>query len=437
MAFQFKEDLNPNAMPMGGCVQDSDCKGSCVKCENQQCVSTCVGSERCATDQETGEKVCCPSEKRAGPICCLSAKNGRCCNSYNQCCPWYQPLISANGGCNTCDVSSRIDVTGVTENCSVCPQRELDGNYCRMKCTEDKPLRDYYGVCRSCDDPSFIFLSSYGRNKCSICPNRVLSGSENSYCGLKCGEGSLIDKPLTAADGTCHACDELATVAVNNVTDNCAVCPNRTLIGNVCALGCPEDAPLPNKSGTCFACTEEKPVIAPDACSVCPNRLWFNYRCILPCNEGVNAGKPLLGADGTCHPCDVKQSIDVSANQKKCTELCPNRTLEGSQCIINTCRDDQMMDLQGNCHDCSVSNDTIVQTTMCDKCPNRVKVGYYDGYCALPCGFGEYEDKPLTDRYGRCHSCDETQGIDVYWEEEGCENVCENRYLVDNFCYLK
>ena len=437
MVFQYVSDLDSDELPYGTCKVDADCPGNCVTCNPEGlCVSTCIGNERCAQDTSTGQMLCCPKDKREGPYCCEKKVNGRCCNKYDQCCPWYRPLIDKNGNCYTCENDNRVDVTGVQDNCNVCNNRELDGNWCRVKCTADKPLRDAYGVCRSCNDEAFIYLGHNLKQKCSTtCPNRHSSGENESFCGLKCGEGIYADMPLTDSSGVCHSCEETRNINVTNVHENCSVCPNREVIGHLCALPCPDpDKPMPGTDGKCYACDDPEPLVAAQySCSVCPNRISFNYRCILQCGEGINANKPLLGANGDCYTCDEPKTVDVRHSSPRCEEICPNRENLNGFCIINDCDDNQMKGEDGKCYTCDTPNDARIKTQMCDKCPNRVK---WRDYCILPCDEGIYEDMPLPGRFGDCFACDDPSRIDVYGATDVCQKVCPNRQLDGYHCVL-
>lgn len=76
MVFQYVSDLDSDELPYGTCKVDADCVGDCVRCnEDGLCVSTCIGNERCAQDMATGQKLCCPKEKREGPYCCETKVN--------------------------------------------------------------------------------------------------------------------------------------------------------------------------------------------------------------------------------------------------------------------------------------------------------------------------------------------------------------------------
>lgn len=86
---------------------------------------------------------------------------------------------------------------------------------------------------------------------------------------------------------------------------------------------------------------------------------------------------------------------------RKCKELCPNRKVEGEQCVLASCPTDKpLMDKDGGCHACDEANGVNVNgvESNCDVC---AKEGRYinkldANYCVL-CGVegSSVEDKPL------------------------------------------
>ena len=436
MAFQFKEDLNPDAMPMGGCVQDSDCKGSCVKCENQQCVSTCVGSERCATDQETGEKVCCPSEKRAGPMCCSSTQNGWCCNASSQCCPWHKPLVDKNGKCYSCDNEAGVDVTGVTENCSVCSEREIAQNYstklCVLKCPKDKPLKGSNGKCYNCNDETVVTMYTPFNYCSTVCPNRTAGGASGMYCSISCSPDAFYD-----IEGKCHSCDEESAISVPNEAE-CSKCSQRTLYGQFCVLDCPQNM-IRNAEGICVSCTVQDPIKMTSQASdnycetVCPNRVaaggLYSGRCIIPCQKGE-----FTGASGVCYDCNTTSSIEASTRQNDC-ELCSNRTIINGICILE-CPENYIRATDGNCYNCEQEEPILVtQLGECSKyCPNRIKAGSWGNYCSLPCDKNQF-----MNNIGKCVSCSYEQNVHMgdYSPTYDCSKCADTRNQYNNMCVPK
>lgn len=255
-----------------------------------------------------------------GPVCVLTQ-----CTGDN-------PLRSAHDSCHSCYANERIDVSGVTTNCSVCPNRKLDGNYCVLSnCPDDKPLRDSYDVCHSCDEQSRINVEGRTGN-CSVCADRYLRGTD---CNFKCPD----EKPLQDRNGLCHSCDEVNSIWLSGITANCSVCPDRKLNGDDCVLSrCPDDKPLQDQSGTCHSCLTNNHVDVTDVaanCSACSNRVlagslsYGGQYCVLQCVPD----KPLLDVYGICHACDDDEWIRLS-DASDCTR-CPDRMLnEYGSCIL-------------------------------------------------------------------------------------------------------
>lgn len=445
MTFQFAADLNEDEIPYGMCQTDADCRGNCVKCENNRCVSTCSGDEKCAQHISTGEIMCCPKALREGPYCCNVKNNGVCCNGYNQCCPYYKPLINKDGTCFTCDYASSVDVTGVKDNCNVCNERELIGNMCVMKCSVDKPLRSSYGECFSCETASSVTVVHVSSN-CSVCPNRTLT-PDKAYCAYKCGTGILINKPVMDKFGACHSCDEENVWSMAGVTENCALCPNRTLIGTMCVPKVCPDGQFMGINGTCYSCNVTQPISvnsSAELCAACPEKTlggaWDAF-CIDPCGSGRNQDKPLMDNSGICHACDDKNPVNLGGVSASVCAVCDNtdtpREVSNGFCVLkNVCTDNQIRDVNGNCRDCDEIDP--IQTTsssICRTCSNRIPQGNSEQWCSLPCDEGIYEGKPLVDARGNCHSCDEKTDVYVYNVGINC-SVCDNRTLVGANCVL-
>lgn len=437
MTFQFDESLDETARPTGYCDVNSECSG-CDKCEDNRCVTSCTGADRCAADYDTGIELCCPAGRRLGGYCCTSVKNGMCCNAKGQCCPWYKPLMDQYGVCRPCDQEGHVDVTGVFQNCALCPERELLGvTRCVLKCPSDKPMRDAYNACKGCDEPNFN--QSGNAQDCKKCPNRVLVAHN---CILACGQGIYKDKPVMDNNANCHACDEKGNFRMaENTKDQCAMCPDRELVGDMCAKKCPSETPMPGINGTCYACDEQKPVTVSGgkgACDMCPNRIFggiWNGYCYLPCGQGIYKDKPLANFVGICFSCDEKNAVDVLNVTKNC-DVCENRELNGQYCRLKTeCPSDKPLKaIDGTCYACGEEKPVQTAKEVCDTvCPNR----YYENqWCSLPCGDGIYADKPLRGSNGVCYSCQEPQNIYVAQVSANCR-VCENREVIDNYCKLK
>ena len=141
-----------------------------------------------------------------------------------------KPLLDQWGLCYACDYQGTVNVAGVTENCALCSNRQLNGTRCILKnCPSDKPLIDYLGSCFECDYNGRINVKDVTEN-CSVCANRELYGS---YCILKTCPS---DKPLRDRYFVCYDCNYESRVDLFKVTQNCDVCDNRQLDGNYCVL---------------------------------------------------------------------------------------------------------------------------------------------------------------------------------------------------------
>lgn len=440
MIFQFHQDLDETAKPEGYCKSNDDCNG-CDVCQENMCVSQCTGTDRCARDYDVGVELCCPKDRRVGDYCCSDIVNGMCCNSNSYCCPAYKPLKGKDGNCYTCDTADQVDVTGVLSHCSVCPNRELVSNMCRLKCPSDTPLRDKSGACHACNEVASVFVRDVIGN-CKVCSNRVLNGDYDFYCSLPCGQGLFKGKPLTDRNGACHACDENAVIRISAPKyEDCNICPNRELSWSYCILPCPKETPLKGTDNKCYACDDPNPVnsdgmLCPE---ICPNRVYNGYydrKCSLPCGEGVYADKPLTDGNGFCHACDEPEMINVSNVNPGC-EVCPNRQLEGMWCTLSCPKDKPLRGDDNQCYACDEKNPVGANGLPCSEiCSNRVSNGFYDRICSLPCGQGLLKDKPLTDNKGFCHACDEPEMVNVSNVlHNGCE-VCPNRDIAGSMCVL-
>ncbi|MBR5129838.1 MAG: hypothetical protein IKV03_01245 [Alphaproteobacteria bacterium] len=313
-------------------------------------------------------------------------------------------------------------------------------------CPPDKPLRGSNGQCYSCDDETVINVEGMTQN-CAVCSNRLLTGSKK-YCALKCGlKGTTnADKPLMDTDGTCHACNEAKGVNVNSVESNCNVCAKEgryisNFGGTRCVLCGVKDSSVADKPildiyGVCHGCDDENKLrvtSAADCLEICPNRIAINeLHCGLnPCTD---ASTPLYSSkDGKCHSCDYDLAIPLSElPDRKCKELCPNRKVVGNECVLAGCPADKpLMDKDGGCHACDEANGVNVNgvESNCDVC---AKEGRYinkldANYCVL-CGVegSSVADKPLIAWGGTCHSCNDKNKLRVTSAAD-CLSICPNR----------
>ena len=147
-----------------------------------------------------------------------------------------------------------------------------------------------------------------------------------------------------------------------------------------------------DKDGGCRSCSDTTayPVNGVlENCSVCPNR-FVDYAdpgayCYLECDSVENGtqGKPLNGEYGNCYSCNTQSSINVNGKNKgRCSQICPNRVLNGFMCNWAKCSEDkQLLGSNGTCYECNVVTPIKVATEDdCKACLNRT---YSNGYCSL------------------------------------------------------
>lgn len=297
------------------------------------------GCYSCATDRKlkTDEQTCqlCPNRIMYGNLCSLP-------------CPKDKPLADKEGRCHSCD-ENEPNETIDSPNCSVCPNRySVHTKYsdiCLLKCPEDKPLRDEYGKCHSCEEVARIHVAS--EEVCQICPNRVgMPTLPDNSCVL-CSK----DKPQLDADGNCHACLDPEKFQVKETLKNMCQTEREIVDGYSVLKACPSDKPLRDKNGGCFACDNKNDLVnlegVTDNCKVCPNRKLIGRYCMIPCPED----KPILEVRygfPDCSSCNEKgeygigwAELEVTGAEEQCN-LCPNRRIQktkkfgewGSYCIV-------------------------------------------------------------------------------------------------------
>lgn len=282
-----------------GCGSDTDCP--CGSCVDGMCTTNCNGKEICLSDFDSGQKTCCPEEKRVGDSCCAhKGTNGNCCDSKgNNCCPPDKPLMDKAGVCHACDENTIILIDQLSQNCNRCSNRIYRNagygyiGWCVPKsCPSDKPVMDYHGVCYGCDETVSLRDTTGGAGSsatCAACPTNGVF--DDKYC-MKCpGNMIRINGICTCPAGsvmgytngtngnpTCYSCDtdNLKAVAYwrRNPNKPCATCPNRMVVSpnvyyyDYCALKiCPEGY-IHNRYGSCISCATDKIEIKPSTLSV-------------------------------------------------------------------------------------------------------------------------------------------------------------------------
>lgn len=442
MKFQFYTALTDGVLPYGTCETPADCSGNCVDCQKGLCVSLCTGADRCATDLNSGAEVCCPKDKRSGPYCCPTSVNGWCCDENKEnCCPWHKPLRDKNGTCYACDYEAAVDVTGELENCNVCSNREVDGNSCVLGCPIDKPLRGSDGKCHPCVDMNPIMMRAPYNYCQSSCPNRRANGAYDRYCSIPCNE-----KQFTGEDGKCYDCDDTKLISVSNVRhDGCEKCQQRTVYSDssynyytICIIDCPKGQ-FKGADGICYDCNYVDPVETGSAarsyCSqICPNRILngqFAKFCSIPCKSGQ-----FTGSNGLCYDCNdpiVINAGSVGTSTYKDCLTCPNRTDKNGLCRLK-CPDGQFRGGDGFCYDCTYSDSVSWGGSDYENecnltCPNRTATGAVKQWCSLKCEQGMFEGNS-----GKCYDC--LDSTFVFVSDPYMCRQCPERVLYNSLCVL-
>lgn len=364
-----------------------DWTGKCYSCDEVNRIDMGIEAEAQETWRYCSEL--CPNRRMVERYC------------IQETCPAEKPLMDTYGLCHACDDPLALTLMDPNECSALCPERRLNNEFhkkcisCGMAGTvnENKPLWNFAGTCYACEFNGVIDMGSETEARETLhyctdfCSNRVVN---DHYClTASCGE----DLPLRGANNICYSCDEVSRVNVAGVPENCAVCPNRQLDGNLCVLPCPADKPIQSPNGSCHSCDEENAfsVLNDTDCESCPGRRLnneFHKQCITCGMPGtVNADKPIWDWTGKCYDCNDKTSFNMgieslaSLSWHYCTDLCPNRILNGQTCIRNTCLPGYFADkVSKECIPCNIGTNIDATQEECDRCLNR---SYQNGLCIL------------------------------------------------------
>ena len=274
-----------------------------------------------------------------------------------------------------------------------------------------------------------------GDCKCATC--------ENGLCATLCPEGSSCAKSYDNPNSWMCCLNEKALngLCCSSIGENGECCTS----SDNC---CPPDKPLRGSNGLCYSCDDETVVNVEGMtqnCAVCSNRLLTGSKkyCALKCGlKGTsNENKPLMDKDGGCHACDEANGVNVTGVNDNC-DVCSNRylitgTYFGDYCSLcgvsgSSVADKPISDIWGSCFSCNVTDDVNVNgiTSSCIKiCPNRVLDG--DKCVRESCS----ENSILMDSEQNCHPCNEPTSIYVGADENKCK-VCINRRYEDGYCLL-
>ena len=323
-------------------------------------------------------------------------------------CPSDKPLRYAVGNsCAACDYEGQVHVGFLNgKSCStLCPNREVVGNYCVVKsCPSDRPLRGVDGKCYACGYEGQVSVSSLvplatmtGGDETvdlcsSLCPEREVV---NGFCVLKDCPST---KPLKGKDNICYDCNTTALIDVTGVEDNCDTCASDgrvvETIGGIkyCTIPCGYDQ-FRDATKKCVGCLDsgnystKATKIECDKCSEREYGFSENNKCMVQCDTmgTYTEGKPLANADGICFSCDYNGGITMGTwgNVNRCTEICPNRKLNGNSCVRDVCSPDkQLLGTDGNCYPCNITTPITTTKESCLKCLNREYTNGVCGYLA-------------------------------------------------------
>ncbi len=181
-----------------------------------------------------------------------------------------------------------------------------------------------------------------------------------------------------------------------------------------------------------ICCTSEKGTVLGEFCCASTGGTEENPECCSDA-QGQNCcpvDTPLVNSSGTCYSCSHSNYIVVDGVSYRCESVCPGKRLiyEGYSSLCFLCP--QSGELRG-------PSGGALTKTQCDKCDNlkwddKAKNG--SGVCTYKAECTA--DKPLSDRFGQCHSCSQSNYFDVDGVEYRCESVCSGkRYLFNSICY--
>ncbi len=398
----------------------------------------------CDTDKEVITTdinclMCGKKRKMSGILFCIPA--GKKCGRNE--------FMGIDGKCYSCDTPKSVDIGKMPQNCKSCGnKRKIYGSSSCIptnKTCKTNEIMDEKGDCYPCDYNGTFHVYYKNKNCEEVCGN--LRKGDGTLCVLReCPP----DKPLRDTFDKCHSCDTSKRVFVKDVESNCSVCPKRTLhterptmYGNTYCLikDCPPDKPLQDEDKNCYACDEKKAIFMGFNSTECPKacgdkRFFQNGSCHLHCPPNYFwTGKTRKGVD-ECVPCDDEKEYHIYGDYQAYAEkICgPHRVMFGHR-FIKACKENEFMDNEGKCYSCDIDDRINVTDNPknCDVCPNRTVHSSNEThlkFCVRNCGFNE-----VKDTLGICHSCDEIDFIRVS-DPQQC-GVCPNRHIrYENRCTL-
>ncbi len=259
----------------------------------------------------------------------------------------------------------------------------------------------------------------------------------------------------------CVMCDEPLAFEVGDKKNCTNRCPSRKVNFAYSGSGynrincelkeCPADKPYKNEVGSCFASKSEVKILEEEGIHEFYSSLEFDTEAIEKIknnylnkmvNDACPADFPLktrsyIDKDTPCYRCDYP--LGVFSNKTEC-DKCSNREFNANKCTIKCPKNKPLVDWNNGCHACD--EDIVIRLGNQDNidysqiCPNRVAI--YTFNSTTPSVIKCPEEKPLIDRNGVCHACNETQSINLMYNEDKCAKYCpKTRELKGIWCQLR
>lgn len=471
----------PLAKDSCGCSDPTpypDGKGGCAECRSNthcdekmgqdvlQCVNyKCVPTNGCPMETPILSRGhCCPT---ATPK--WDEKTGSCIENPNQ-------FEGQDGHDYSCDTDYAIRVTGVRENCSVCPNREVLymgssewGYFCVPKCKNGEFLMRTSTdtikpkvYCESCNTSTIAYANTFSCSDCeSSCPNREChqSGYSTAFMCLvkECPNGTY---PCSSG---CCSCQNLRAGGVGrwfhtalryNAREACAKCGDREVItsstpGQTDAICAWKNCPTNSFRGRatydedCISCTDGGQYISTkEECDKCVgSRYYEKGYCIkgTTCANGSTYNPESGCGDcapgyfyvaGKCIDCNdsgIYLAAKDATECAKCNGLREMHVIQwgggnnGPTCMRKK-KDGEFYSGDGTLScDSPTAGYTMTHIDDClVACPNRIATEYAQ-FCMLPkqCG-----DNAFWSKSG-CVSCDAEADykIQPFYKRENNQNV--------------
>ena len=438
-------------------------------------------------------------------ICKANPKDENCTRQWQ----------NADGACFSCSTITTSSSVGTDSTlkalCENCGRRVNDKGYCVPNDSSACPIGQFLGAngsCYNCSQNSSIEIETAEISKCSSNCRQLADGTyvveggsetreirynayyKKTYCVPICKENYIYESFWA---GGCVSCgNNLSTAGVRldendteNVTKDCARCPNRDIYvahGKHCSIKkCPDtetEKYYKDREGNCVKCSRANSgdgdgqygsnavVEGKELCNACGNRMivtdnsyWGTYcRLVDPgvtgiCNsignkyysnanltdelkakaeayiKGDYNGVYYRSNDGYCRRCD--SDVSYTTTQEQCAS-CKNRRYEGGNCLKGLCAEgQQFLNTSATCVACSQKNVPVNPdiTNLCSSCENRrvMTTGFEEqgnlvGLCVEDCPSGMWQDKD-----GKCYFCEEASTKEIGTDEVSknmCQTVC-------------